>query len=87
MLVRVDACGICPTDLKKIEKGLLPGPRVFGHEIAGTVAALGAGTTGFREGYDIRIYVPFGTHWIPYFYRRLRERRENVLFVLRNLFS
>jgi proline dehydrogenase len=39
-----------------------------------------------REGHDVRIYVPFGTHWIPYFYRRLRERRENVLFVLRNLF-
>jgi len=39
-----------------------------------------------RDGYDVRIYVPFGTHWIPYFYRRLRERRENVLFVLRNLF-
>jgi len=38
------------------------------------------------EGYSVRIYVPFGTHWIPYFYRRLRERRENVLFVLRNLF-
>ena len=38
------------------------------------------------EGYTVRIYVPFGTHWIPYFYRRLRERRENVLFVLRNLF-
>jgi proline dehydrogenase len=38
------------------------------------------------EGYAVRIYVPFGTHWIPYFYRRLRERRENVLFVLRNLF-
>ena len=34
MLVRVDACGICPTDLKKIEKGLLAGPRIFGHEIA-----------------------------------------------------
>jgi proline dehydrogenase len=34
----------------------------------------------------VRIYVPFGTHFIPYFYRRLRERRENVLFVLRNLF-
>ena len=43
MLVRVDACGVCPTDLKKIQKGLLPGPRIFGHEIAGTVAALGAG--------------------------------------------
>jgi proline dehydrogenase len=39
-----------------------------------------------RDGYSVRIYVPFGTHWIPYFYRRLRERRENVLFVLRNLF-
>ena len=49
MLVRVDACGICPTDLKKIQKGLLPGPRVFGHEIAGTVAALGRNTTGWRR--------------------------------------
>jgi proline dehydrogenase len=39
-----------------------------------------------REGYGVRIYVPFGTHWIPYFYRRLRERKENVLFVFRNLF-
>jgi proline dehydrogenase len=39
-----------------------------------------------RDGYNVRIYVPFGTHWIPYFYRRLRERKENVLFVLRNLF-
>jgi proline dehydrogenase len=39
-----------------------------------------------RDGYNLRIYVPFGTHWIPYFYRRLRERKENVLFVLRNVF-
>jgi proline dehydrogenase len=37
-------------------------------------------------GYNMRIYVPFGTHWFPYFYRRLRERKENVLFVLKNLF-
>jgi len=37
-------------------------------------------------GHNVRIYVPFGTHWIPYFYRRLRERRENVAFVLKNLF-
>jgi proline dehydrogenase len=36
-------------------------------------------------GYNVRVYVPFGTHWIPYFYRRLRERRENVLFVLKGL--
>jgi proline dehydrogenase len=39
-----------------------------------------------RDGYTVRVYVPFGTHWMPYFYRRLRERKENVLFVLRNLF-
>ncbi len=38
-------------------------------------------------GYAVRIYVPYGTHWIPYFYRRLRERKENVLFVLRHLFG
>jgi proline dehydrogenase len=40
-----------------------------------------------REGYRMRIYVPFGTHWAPYFYRRLRERKENVWFVLSNLFK
>jgi proline dehydrogenase len=40
-----------------------------------------------RSGYNMRIYVPYGTHWFPYFYRRLRERKENVLFVLRSLFG
>lgn len=40
-----------------------------------------------REGYRMRVYVPFGTHWAGYFYRRLAERRENVFFVLRNLFK
>jgi proline dehydrogenase len=38
-------------------------------------------------GHNMRIYVPYGTHWVPYFYRRLRERRENLLFVIRNLFG
>ena len=38
-------------------------------------------------GYRMRVYVPYGTHWFPYFYRRLRERRENILFVVRNLFG
>lgn len=63
MLVRVDACGICPTDLKKIQKGFLPGPRVFGHEIAGTVAALGRGTTRWREGQRVAVHhhIPCGT--------------------------
>jgi proline dehydrogenase len=40
-----------------------------------------------KAGYNVRTYVPYGTHWFPYFYRRLRERKENVLFVLRNLFA
>jgi proline dehydrogenase len=40
-----------------------------------------------RDGWNVRIYVPYGTHWMPYFYRRLRERRENVWFVIRNLFG
>jgi proline dehydrogenase len=39
-----------------------------------------------EEGYRVRCYTPFGTHWIPYFSRRLRERKENVFFVLKNLF-
>jgi proline dehydrogenase len=36
-------------------------------------------------GHNVRIYVPYGTHWMPYFYRRLRERKENVWFVVRSL--
>lgn len=43
LLVRVEACGICHTDLKKIEQNLLPPPRIFGHETAGVVAAAGDG--------------------------------------------
>lgn len=39
-----------------------------------------------RDGYNMMVYVPYGTEWLPYFYRRLRERKENVFFVLRNLF-
>ena len=36
-------------------------------------------------GHNVRIYVPYGTHWFPYFSRRLRERKENIFFVLRSL--
>ncbi len=39
-----------------------------------------------EQGYRVRIYTPFGTHWLPYFLRRLRERRENILFIARHLF-
>jgi proline dehydrogenase len=38
-------------------------------------------------GYRLRLYVPYGTEWYPYFMRRLAERPANVLFVLRNLFK
>ena len=38
-------------------------------------------------GHTVRIYVPYGTHWFPYFYRRIRERKENLLFVARNFFE
>ena len=37
------------------------------------------------EGYKVRSYVPFGIHWFPYFYRRIRERKENLYFVLKNI--
>jgi L-iditol 2-dehydrogenase len=62
LLVRVDVCGVCPTDIKKIQKGLLDPPRIFGHEIAGTVAARGAGVSRFREGERVVVHhhVPCG---------------------------
>ena len=50
ILVRVEACGICHTDLKKIEYNLLAPPRIYGHETAGIVAAVGEGVTRFRRG-------------------------------------
>jgi proline dehydrogenase len=39
------------------------------------------------DGYRVRVYVPFGREWFPYFMRRLGERPANVSFVLRSLFS
>lgn len=39
-----------------------------------------------NDGFTVRIYVPFGPKWLPYMLRRLRERRENIFFVLRHLF-
>jgi proline dehydrogenase len=38
-----------------------------------------------RDGFNLRIYVPYGKHWYPYFMRRLAERPANVWFVLKNL--
>ena len=39
------------------------------------------------RGYPVRVYVPYGTHWYPYFMRRLAERPANVWFFLSNLFQ
>jgi len=39
------------------------------------------------DGFNMRIYVPYGTHWAGYFYRRVMERRENAIFALTSMFS
>lgn len=39
-----------------------------------------------RDGYNVRVYVPYGKHWYPYFMRRLAERPANVWFILKNTF-
>ncbi|MDP2600186.1 MAG: proline dehydrogenase family protein [Deltaproteobacteria bacterium] len=39
-----------------------------------------------QEGYRLRIYVPYGKSWLPYMTRRLRERKENIWFVIKNIF-
>lgn len=40
-----------------------------------------------KEGYLVRVYVPFGTHWYPYFMRRLAERPANIWFFISNFFK
>ncbi|MCA1817521.1 MAG: proline dehydrogenase family protein [Acidobacteria bacterium] len=40
-----------------------------------------------REGYRMRVYVPYGKSWYPYFMRRLAERPANVWFILKNMFK
>jgi L-iditol 2-dehydrogenase len=60
LLVRVETCGICHTDLKKIAYDLLPPPRIYGHETAGVIAAAGPGVEGFRVGERVALF-----HHIP----------------------
>ena len=60
VLVRIDTCGICGTDLKKIHTGSHSAPRVFGHEMAGTIAAVGEGVRGFAVGDRVMAF-----HHIP----------------------
>ena len=60
VLVRLDTCGICGTDLKKIHTGSHSAPRVFGHEMAGTIASVGKGVKGFAVGERVMAF-----HHIP----------------------
>jgi len=56
VLIRVHACGVCGTDLKKIHTGSHSAPRIFGHETAGEIAAIGAGIEDFSVGDRVIVY-------------------------------
>jgi L-iditol 2-dehydrogenase len=60
LLVKVAACGVCPTDIKKIHYGTVPPPRIFGHETAGVIVKLGARVRGFRVGDRVALH-----HHVP----------------------
>jgi L-iditol 2-dehydrogenase len=60
ILIRVEACGVCHTDLKKIEYDLLAPPRIYGHETAGVIAMTGRGVSGYRTGDRVVVF-----HHIP----------------------
>lgn len=60
LLVKVAACGVCPTDIKKIHYGTVPPPRIFGHETAGTIVRLGAKVRKFRVGQRVALH-----HHVP----------------------
>ncbi len=60
LLVKVAACGVCPTDIKKIHYGTVPPPRVFGHETAGTIVRIGAAVRKLRVGDRVALH-----HHVP----------------------
>ena len=60
LLVKVAVCGVCPTDIKKIQYGTVPPPRIFGHETAGTIVRTGPRVRGYRVGDRVALH-----HHIP----------------------
>ena len=62
LLVKIATCGICGTDLKKIHMGSHSAPRIFGHEMAGTIVAVGEGVTRYAVGERAMVFhhVPCG---------------------------
>jgi L-iditol 2-dehydrogenase len=60
VLMKIHTCGICGTDLKKIHTGSHDAPRIFGHELSGTIVRVGEGVCGFAVGDRVMAY-----HHIP----------------------
>src|SRR5246500_4903768 len=62
VLVKIHTCGICGTDLKKIHTGSHSAPRIFGHEMSGTIVETGAGVTRYQVGERVVVHhhVPCG---------------------------
>ena len=62
LLVKVATCGVCGTDLKKIHTGSHSAPRIFGHEMSGTIVKIGEGVTRFALGERVVVHhhVPCG---------------------------
>jgi L-iditol 2-dehydrogenase len=62
LLVKVATCGVCGTDLKKIHTGSHSAPRIFGHEMAGTIVEVGQGVTSYAVGERVMVFhhVPCG---------------------------
>ncbi len=60
LLVKIAACGVCGTDLKKIHTGSHSAPRIFGHEMAGTIVKMGEGVANFALGDRVMVF-----HHIP----------------------
>src|SRR6202043_1874240 len=50
VLIKVAACGVCGTDIKKIYHAYVPPPQILGHEVAGTIVAAGRGVTKWKRG-------------------------------------
>ena len=73
VLIRVSACGICGTDIKKIQHGFVAPPQIFGHETAGTIVAVGEGVERWVPGDRV-----IGFHHVPC---------GNCFFCERRLFS
>src|SRR5262249_42806580 len=73
VLIKVAACGICGTDIKKIFQRYVAPPQILGHELAGTVVATGPGVTKFKPGDRVMSF-----HHIPC---------QNCFYCERRLFS